>query len=326
MIWEVDENLDGCVDWEEFHLMFQRNIKDKTGTGGGKIFLVLVALFAMFVRVDWTQMPSDAFHFARHSRSVKCKCRIGAISAVQCCSGEWLSCPRACESLPARRRAVHDVRSGQQRQRVCGRDDAHAVRSVREGQIGGARGRGACSAAAARSHRGGAGGDACAVRARPQDTRRRRLALVHGVSEGARRRAPPPPCASVHAVADPRAACAGGVGEPARAGGGQGSNGGQGAQGRRPQVAAPPLPPTPPTRHTVLWWHQTDAVSRVVAVLGAAPTRVGAMAGGGPLIAVSFSRECVRVCVCVFVCVCVSMCVCVCASALRACSMGPRAT
>lgn len=38
MIWEVDENLDGCVDWDEFRLMYNRNVTDMTNLEPNQLF------------------------------------------------------------------------------------------------------------------------------------------------------------------------------------------------------------------------------------------------------------------------------------------------
>ena len=41
MIWEVDEDLDGRVNWQEMRLMFQRNIRDQTGLEPSLLFNVV---------------------------------------------------------------------------------------------------------------------------------------------------------------------------------------------------------------------------------------------------------------------------------------------
>jgi hypothetical protein len=41
MIWEVDENLDGMVDWDELRLTYQRNVADTTGLEPCQLFHLL---------------------------------------------------------------------------------------------------------------------------------------------------------------------------------------------------------------------------------------------------------------------------------------------
>jgi Ca2+-binding EF-hand superfamily protein len=38
MVWEVDDDLDQCINWSEFRLMFTRNVMDRTGLEPSKMF------------------------------------------------------------------------------------------------------------------------------------------------------------------------------------------------------------------------------------------------------------------------------------------------
>jgi hypothetical protein len=41
MVWEVDENLDGAIDWSEFQLLYVRKHMDKTGLEPWKMFTIV---------------------------------------------------------------------------------------------------------------------------------------------------------------------------------------------------------------------------------------------------------------------------------------------
>ena len=69
MIWEVDENLDGCVDFDEFTLMFRRNLDDRTGLEPCQLFNVVQ--FCCYDKEFSGEITVDeALHmlFARHGK------------------------------------------------------------------------------------------------------------------------------------------------------------------------------------------------------------------------------------------------------------------
>lgn len=53
MVWEVDENLDGFLDWQEFKLMFNRNITDRTGLEPSRMVRFITDLICGTITLIW---------------------------------------------------------------------------------------------------------------------------------------------------------------------------------------------------------------------------------------------------------------------------------
>jgi len=70
MIWEVDEDLDGAVNWFEFRLMFNRNIQDLTGLEPNRLYNL--AQYLIYDRNQKGKVSVDGtmeMLYARYGRS-----------------------------------------------------------------------------------------------------------------------------------------------------------------------------------------------------------------------------------------------------------------
>jgi hypothetical protein len=69
MIWEVDENLDGCVDWDEFQMMYYRNMTDTTGLEPFELFnIVQFMTYDQDFKGHITEDDTMSTLFARYGR------------------------------------------------------------------------------------------------------------------------------------------------------------------------------------------------------------------------------------------------------------------